>query len=415
MSPPRDSDKTYARDIMDVSLGRVIPHGTTRHGVVIGIDEYADARLNLRYAVTDAKALFNLMVDDDCGCFARENVRLVPDAEATTEGVFRALANLRRQVGEDDMVWIYYAGHAAVQGDQAYWVTHDTDVDDLFATALSRDRINSVLSQLRAKRVLLILDCCHAEATALQKNPRRQVVAAKDLFDHFEGQGIITLAASDGKQRSVELAEFGHGAFTYFLEKGLRGEADLDSDGVVTSDELWSYLRGRVTEASGRVGNAQTPMLIGAMTHDMALTLNASVTANKQRLMNEIGRFVGLRADQLTTNQGMLCLEIIQYGPRSPAERSFLDAIDELVAGTLTVAQFRRVLPILSGPVASLTKSNVASIAPSAPVPESGASVTDANKRAKIGDGIAMIFGIGVVVALVLLGRYLVLLAWHAL
>src|SRR5215475_10058059 len=101
------------------------------------------------------------MVDPECGCFPPENVQLLVDHEATTDGIFRALARLRRQATENDMVWIYYAGHAAVE-DNGYWVTHDSDVDDLFATALSSERINSVLTQLRARRVLRILDCCYA-------------------------------------------------------------------------------------------------------------------------------------------------------------------------------------------------------------------------------------------------------------
>jgi hypothetical protein len=40
--------------------------GTTRHGLVIGIDKYADARLNLRCAVADARVLRELMIDAEC-------------------------------------------------------------------------------------------------------------------------------------------------------------------------------------------------------------------------------------------------------------------------------------------------------------------------------------------------------------
>ena len=329
------------RDVTSHLLRPVVPKGTTRHGLVIGIDKYADKRLNLRYAAADARVLRELMIDAECGCFPHENVQLLLDDDATTERIFRALARLRRQVAEDDVVWIYFAGHAAMEN-HAYWVTHDTDVDDLFATALDSDRINSVLSQFRTPNLLLILDCCHAAATALVKNQTRAVVAGKDLFGRFQGHGRITLAASDGEQNSVELSEFGHGAFTYFLVKGLRGEADADNDGVVTADELWSYLRRKVSEASGHAGNPQTPMLSGAMTHDVALTINVAVAAHKQRLMSEIERLVGLRADQLTTDEGRYCEEILLHGARTERERSLLESLDELAAGQLTQSQFRR-------------------------------------------------------------------------
>jgi len=352
-----------SRDVINVRKppALVVPNGTTRYGLVIGIDKYDDVQLNLRCAVADARVLYELMIDTECGCFPRENVQILLDSEATTDGIFRALARLRRQVAENDAVWVYYAGHAAVD-DNAYWVTHDTDVDDLFATALDSNRINSVLSQLRTPNVVLILDCCHAGATALVKNQTRAIATGKDLFSRFLGHGRITLASSDGKQKSVELAEFGHGAFTYFLEKGLRGDADVDNDGVVTADELWSYLRSKVTEASGRVGIRQTPILSGSMTHDVALTLNATVTAKKHRLMKEIERFVGLRADQLTTDEGRLCQKLVLQGARTAAQRSLLESIEELIDGTLTAPQLRRVMPITHASAAAL-------IGPTSPAP----------------------------------------------
>lgn len=343
MSVPRTP---ASRDLVADLPKRVVPPGTTRYGLVIGIDKYTDGRLNLRCAAADARAIRDLMVDPECGCFPPENVRLLLDHEATTENVFRALARLSMTAAENDLVWVCYAGHAAVRGDDAYWLTHDADVDDLFATALGSDRITRALSRLRSKRLLLILDCCHAAATALMKNPTRQDVTAKDVFGRFEGHGTITLAASDGKQRSVELSEVGHGAFTYFLTRGLRGEADMNDDGVVTADELWHYLRGKVTEASGRAGNLQTPMLIGAMTHDVALTLNAVATANKQRLLSEIEMLVGLRAHQLTTAEGRFCEEILLRGARTHVERSLLESLEELADGRLTPAQFRRLVQV---------------------------------------------------------------------
>jgi Caspase domain len=331
------------RDAMIHAAQRVVPAETTRYGLVIGINQYADVRLNLRCAVADACALRDLMVDPECGCFPAEHVQLLVDQEATTERIFRALAHLRRMATENDTVWIYYAGHAAVEGG-AYWVTHDADVDDLFATALSSERINSVLAQLRTRRVLYVLDCCYAEAAALMKNPTRDAPVSTELLGRFEGHGIITLAASSGKERSVELSDVGHGAFTYFLAKGLRGEADANKDGVVTADELWSYLRGKVAAASGRAGKAQTPMLIGSMTHDMALTLNPAETAKKRRLISDIEGLVGLRADQLSTDDGRLCTDIVLHGARTDMERLLLESLEELSDEKLTDVQFRRLL-----------------------------------------------------------------------
>ena len=275
MHTPRATPRSAVRDARGEPPGhRVVPRGTTRHGLVIGIDRYADPRLNLGCAAADARALYELMIDPACGCFPRDQVTLLLDAAATMSAVLVALVRLGKQAGEHDMVWICFAGHAAVEADDAYWLTHDTDVNYLLATALDTDRISRALSKLATRRIVMLLDCCHAAATAFMANPTRDVVTARHAFGRFEGRGTIALAAADRMERSVELSELGHGAFTHVLVEGLRGAADVDHDGVVTADEIWRYLRGKVTDASGRAGNPQTPVLIGTMTHDLALTLS---------------------------------------------------------------------------------------------------------------------------------------------
>ena len=329
------------RDIQTVLRERVVPSGGTRHGLVVGIETYQDARLNLRCARADAQAIYNVMVDPECGMFPEENVRLLVDAEATRENVWRSLAGLRRAAGQDDTVWVYYAGHAAPEESHVYWVTYDADVDDLYATGLANNDIRRVLDEIRARQLIVLLDCCHAAATSVQKNPTRAVLTAKEVFQSYQGKGRITLSSSDGKEKSVELGDVGHGAFTYFLEKGLRGEADRDGDGVVTADKLWSYLRHQVSEASQKAGNRQTPVLMGEMTHDLALTLNPASTRRKKEIADAIEALVGLREDQLTTEEGRFCLEILRRGPQSAEENVIAAELANLREGKLQIATFR--------------------------------------------------------------------------
>jgi hypothetical protein len=315
------------RDIVALLRERVVPPGGGRHGLVIGIEQYRDERLNLRCATADAKVIFDLMIDPDCGMFPKDNVRLLLNEEATREGVWRALSSLRRSAGENDTVWVYYAGHAAPEESNLYWVTHDADVDDLYGTGLSNDQISKVLNDIRSKRLVVLLDCCHAAATATQKNPTRAVLTAEEVFACYKGHGRITLSSSDGKEKSVELGDVGHGAFTYFLEKGLRGEADADGDGVVTADELWKYLRAKVVDASQRVGNAQTPVLIGEMRHDFALSLNPISVGRKRKLVDLVTSLIGLGADRLSTEEAEVCVEIIKRPPRTPQEESLVQEL----------------------------------------------------------------------------------------
>jgi hypothetical protein len=343
------AEPAATRDIAAFLRERVVPAGGSRHGLVIGIEQYRDSRLNLRCAAADARAICDLMTDPDCGMFPKGNVRLLLNAEATKQNIWRALSALRRSAGENDTVWVYYAGHAATEESNLYWVTHDADVDDLYGTGLSNGQISKVLEDIRASRLLVLLDCCHAAATAMQKNPTRAVLTAEEVFRCYKGRGRITLSSSDGKEKSVELGDVGHGAFTYFLEKGLRGEADKDNDGVVTADELWQYLRGQVTSASQRVGKPQTPVLLGEMTHELALTLNPIAASHKKHIADEIVRLIGLGDGKLNTTEAEFCLEILRRGPMSKAERDLADEFSALAEGKIRIVTFRRLVQAASG------------------------------------------------------------------
>ncbi len=335
---------TNFRDIQVALRGQVVPVGATRHGLIIGIGQYRDSRLNLRCASADAKAMHQLMTDADCGLFSDENVRLLLDAEATRENIWLELANLCRKAGPDDTVWIYFAGHGALEGSRSFWVTHNADVDNLRGTALDQRHLVDFLDDIPAQRLLVLLDCCHAAATAARKNATRATIAAEAVLGAFKGKGRITLSSSDGREKSVELTDCGHGAFTYFLERGLRGEADLDGDGVVTVDELWRFLEDKVKDASQAVGEPQTPVLIGELTHDFALTLNPIVTQEKGRLAEAIKERSGLGDDKLNTEEGQFCMDLLRFGARNPAGHDVLGELESFIRGSLRLITFRSLI-----------------------------------------------------------------------
>ena len=72
-------------------------------------------------------------------------------------------------------------------------------------------------------------------------------------LERFRGRGRVVLTATDATQYAFEGDVIsGSGArsvFTRFLVEGIRsGNADLDGDGEVALDELYSYVHDRVTD-----------------------------------------------------------------------------------------------------------------------------------------------------------------------
>jgi uncharacterized caspase-like protein len=78
-----------------------------------------------------------------------------------------------------------------------------------------------------------------------------------------------------------------HGLFTYYLLKGLRGEADTNHNGTVTFGELASYVRQKVSwAAKTQFNQEQRPLLAPQLKPDdpaasLVLTALPSLTSSE--------------------------------------------------------------------------------------------------------------------------------------
>ena len=83
---------------------------------------------------------------------------------------------------------------------------------------------------------------------------------------------MAVLFGCSGGEWGYETRTLRHGVLSYFLIKGLGGEADADRDGKVTQRELVGYLRREVSgHVRTQLKQKQTPELIG-QTGDWPLT-----------------------------------------------------------------------------------------------------------------------------------------------
>ena len=69
---------------------------------------------------------------------------------------------------------------------------------------------------------------------------------------------VMTAAAGDQTAKPLEEAK--HGMFSYFLMKGMEGDADSNSDNQITATELHQYVEQNVVRQSG---GSQGPELQG--------------------------------------------------------------------------------------------------------------------------------------------------------
>ena len=76
-------------------------------------------------------------------------------------------------------------------------------------------------------------------------------------------RNFFVFTSSRNDQSSLAFDQSGTGLFTYYLAVGLKGAADADGDGKITTGELSDYIFSRVVEVSRKIRGEQTPQLFG--------------------------------------------------------------------------------------------------------------------------------------------------------
>jgi hypothetical protein len=258
-----ETKKTVLADVHDLSKER--EHGVPqRYAVVIGIGNYKDRKIPpLHYTVADARGMYNVLISEKYGFSLSDNVKILINEEASTQNIKKTFGTwLKKKVKENDSVIIYFAGHGAYEAGRTYWVTYDSDIENLYETAISNDSISKMLNSIESKTLIVFLDSCYSAAT-INRGWHTRSLIEKNPFEEFNGEGRVVITSSNGKQLSLEIQEYGHGVFTYFLIQGLIGKADQNIDGYITLDEIWDYVKSNVQNTAKKFGIHQTPIIDG--------------------------------------------------------------------------------------------------------------------------------------------------------
>ena len=84
------------------------------------------------------------------------------------------------------------------------------------------------------------------------------------------GKGRVVISASGANEVSSESDQLKQGIFTYYLLEGLKGEADIDKDGLVTVDEAFRFVSDHVPNATNQ---EQHPIRKGTVTGNFVLSV----------------------------------------------------------------------------------------------------------------------------------------------
>lgn len=227
-----------------------------KYALIIGNTEYIDPGLaQLTAPGRDAEDFARVLKDHEIGAF--DSVRILLNQMSST--VNESIDEFFDQKKPDDLLVLYFSGHGVRDElGSLYLAVRNTIRSRLRSTAIKSDYIREVMDQSRSKRQVLILDCCNSGAfTQGTKAATGVSIGTASAFEG--GYGRIILTASDSTQFAWEgdhvIGETDNSLFTHYLVEGLEGEADLDSDGRITVDELYDYTYEQVRLATPK----QTP------------------------------------------------------------------------------------------------------------------------------------------------------------
>ncbi|MBM7773382.1 phosphate starvation-inducible membrane PsiE [Actinokineospora baliensis] len=223
-----------------------------RYALIVANDAYQDSGLReLRAPRQDADQLAGVLGDPDIGGFS---VRTLHNESAADTN--EAIEDFFADRAPDDLLLLYFSGHGVKdESGDLYFATTGTKLNRLGATAVAANFVRRLMGRTRARRVVLLLDCCYAGAFGRGMVARAGTSMA--LEEQFQGRGRAVITASSAMEYAFEgqeLTDTAAGApsvFTSALVEGLRtGDADRDQDGRVGLDELYEYVYDKVRAAT---------------------------------------------------------------------------------------------------------------------------------------------------------------------
>ena len=279
------------------------------HALVVGVGA------DLPNTVDDAIGLASILCDPARCAYPVEQVKRLTGPAAGRDAILKALEDLARLADPEATVVVYFSGHGytvtTAIGEAYFLMPFGYDVSQLYKTAVSGKELTDRLAAIPARKLLLLLDCCHAGGIEQSKAPGVQLAKtplppeAERLFT--QGSGRVVIASS--KADELSYAGKPYSAFTLALIEALAGLGAASQDGYVRVADLALYAREMVPK---RTQQRQHPILNFEQADNFVLAYYAGGDtqpkalpfAEKPEIEAEPGALAGAQRPAVIVNTG---------------------------------------------------------------------------------------------------------------
>ena len=237
--------------------------------VIIGIDAYQHVT-RLENAVNDAKKLAELLRN-----IGFDHVIELYDDNATKDSILSLFLDddqLADKIDFDDRLLVFFAGHGTTHINKAggqktgYLLLSESEIGKWSSMIEFNDLTQKCTNMINVKHILFLLDCCFSGIASLRTIPTDDTPIPLMPTDEFvlsctskKARQIITAGLAD--QLVLDQSVFsGHSPFTGAIIQGLgTWDADLHEDGIITANELATFLERKVSDAANIYNHKQKP------------------------------------------------------------------------------------------------------------------------------------------------------------
>ena len=270
------------------------------YGLIIGIANYSLIQPLTPVTLDDALSLSSLLQNQNkCG-YPFNQVRCLADKKASLDAIRLGFEWLATSVGQNDTAIIFFSGHGGYvsSGERSgyYLLPVDTDPNNLQQTALKGTELSHLLQAIKAERLVVFLDCCHAGGTGEVKDgldtdiPGFKAGFDETYYDQLAiGKGRVIVASSRADEKSWIIPGLRNSLFTHYLLKALDGEARTYGNGYIGILDVFNFVSDTVSLHAASAQFSQHPVLKGTMEKNFPIALYKGEQVKDSTVTNQIG------------------------------------------------------------------------------------------------------------------------------
>ena len=256
------------------------------YAVVVGVGA------DLPVTVDDATAIAEQLTNPSRCAYPNDQVRLLTSNDANRSNILDRLDWLAEVTKKEDTAIVYFSGHGMESPDY-YLMPYGYDLNNLDNTAIQGKIFTAYLRAIKAKKLLVLLDCCHAGGQAEAKGVIKSPLPNSVIEQFKNSSGRVVLASS--RKNEVSWTGKPYSVFTAAVLEGLSGYGSFEQDGYARVLDLAMWVGRKVPE---RTKEKQNPIIkVSNLEDNFALAWYAAGNKQPQPLPKLSTDFVSIASD----------------------------------------------------------------------------------------------------------------------